>query len=117
MRDYSKRVAGNGTAGRQRLGSKRSPRRGEGRRLVFKIIGAVAVAALILAVGSSLWFGMALRQGLAGLDQARAERLALVESNKGLAEEREALLQQEKVQLAAGALGLYSPTEKQIRRP
>lgn len=115
MRDYSKRSVGV-TAGRQRVASKRS-RGGDGRQVAFKLIGAVALVALLLAVGSSLWFGMALRDGLASLDRGKGERLALAAANTGLAEQREALLQQEKVQLAAGVLGLYPPSDKQLRRP
>ena len=114
MRDYAKKYSGVG-GNRQKV----SGRRGGGSEgeQSFKIIGAVAVVAMLLGAASSLWFGVALQEGLGRLDKGKQEKVELSAANVSLSAEKEALLQQEKIEAAAGGLGLFPPSEKQMRRP
>lgn len=112
MRDYAKKYSG---GKRQHVAGRRTG--GSGREQPFKIIGAVAVAAMILGVASSLWFGVALKDGLGRLDKSKQENVELGTANVELSAEKERRLQPEKIEAAAGGLGLFPPSEKQIRRP
>jgi len=114
MRDYaSGRFSG--MSGRQRVAGRHPGGTGQDRAL--KLIGVMAVSAMLLGVGSSVWFGMALRDGLSSLDKSRQEQTVLLADNEKLNARRAALLEQDKIEAAAGKLGLYPPSEKQIRRP
>jgi len=113
MRDYAKKYSGVGN--RQRISGKRAG--GSDWERPFRIIGVVAVVAMLLGVAGSLWFGIALQDGLGKLDKGKQERTELTATNVALSAEKEALLQQEKIEAAAGGLGLFLPSEKQIRRP
>ena len=114
MRDYAKKYSGGGGS-RQKVSGKRTG--GSDRDRPFRIIGVVAVVALLLGVASSLWFGAALQEGLGKLDKGKQEKTELATANIALSAERDALLQQGKIEAAAGRLGLFPPSEKQIRRP
>ena len=114
MRDYAKKYSG--AAGNRQNVSGRRPSGSDGER-PFRIIGVVTVVAMLLGVASSLWFGIALQEGLGRLDKGRQERTLLAAANVALSAEKEALLQQGKIEAAAGGLGLFPPSEKQMRRP
>lgn len=114
MRDYAKKysgVAGN----RQKISGRRGG--GSDRERPFRIIGVVTVVAMLLGVAGSLWFGAALQDGLGRLDKGKQEKVELTAANVALSAEKEALLQQGKIEAAAGGLGLFPPSEKQMRRP
>ncbi|MDG4475910.1 hypothetical protein [Thiovibrio frasassiensis] len=83
----------------------------------FKIIGVVAVVAMLLGVASSLWFGVALQDNLGRLAKNKQEGTELMAANAALSAEKEALLQQGKIEAAAARLGLFPPSDKQKRRP
>lgn len=114
MRDYAKKYSG-GIGNRQRVSGKRTG--GSGGERPFRIIGVVAVVAMLLGVVGSLWFGIALRDGLGRLDKGKKEQATLSAANLVLTAQRDALLEQGKIEAAAGRLGLFPPSEKQIRRP
>ena len=114
MRDYAKKYSGAG-GNRQKVSGRRAG--GSDRERPFRIIGVITVVAMLLGVVSSLWFGAALRDGLGRLDKGKQEKVELTAANVALAAEKEALLQQEKIEAAAGGLGLFPPSEKQMRRP
>jgi len=114
MRDYGKKYSALVGSGQRVSG--RQPTGGDPGG-ALKFVGVVAVIAMLVGVGSSVWFGMALKSGLAQLDKSKQERSALQASSKVLLAERDMLMQQEKVEVASRALGLYPPSEKQIRRP
>ncbi|MGV1098065.1 hypothetical protein ACUUL3_01455 [Thiovibrio sp. JS02] len=114
MRDYSKKYSAV-VGSRQRV-SGRNPR-GPEQGGILKLVGVVAVVAMLVGVASSIWFGMALQAGLGKLDKSKQERQVLLTTNRLLSDEREALLRQEKIEMAAKVIGLYPPSEKQIRRP
>ncbi len=114
MRDYSKKYSGV-VGARQRV-SGRAPQGGE-QGALLKLVGVVAVAAMLVGVASSIWFGMALQDGLGKLDKSRKEGQFLETTNRLLVDERDKLLRQEKIEMAAMTLGLYPPAEKQLRRP
>lgn len=114
MRDYAKKYSG--AVGKKQRVSGRGAGSSEGERS-FKIIGVITVVALLLGVASSLWFGVALQDGLGRLDKGKQEKAELSAANVALSAEKEALLQQEKIEAAAGRLGLFPPSEKQMRRP
>jgi len=114
VRDYAKKYSG-ATGSRQKVSGRRAG--GSDQERPFKIIGAVTVAALLLGVAGSLWFGVALQDRLGKLDKGRQEKNELAAANVTLSAEKEALLRQEKIEAAAGRLGLFPPSAKQIRRP
>jgi len=114
MRDYAKIYSG-AVVSRQKVSGKRTG--GSDREQPSKIIGAVTVVAMLLGVVSSLWFGVALRDGLGRLGKGQQEKAELVAANMTLVAEKDALLQQEKIEAAAGRLGLFPPSAKQMRRP
>ena len=113
MRDYAKKYSGKG-GNRQRVAGKRAG--GSDQERPFRIIGVITVVAMLLGVASSLWFGAALQDGLGSLDKGKKEKIELSAANVALSAEKETLLQQEKVEAAAGGLGLFPPSEKQTRR-
>lgn len=113
MRDYAKKYSG-AAGGKQKVAGRRG---GSNDEQPFKIIGVVAVVAMLLGVASSLWFGVALQDGLGRLDKGKQEKVELSAVNVSLSAEKEALLQPEKIEAAAGGLGLFPPSEKQTRRP
>ncbi len=114
MRDYAKKYSG-AAGNRQKVSGRRAG--GSEWDGPYKIIGAVAVGAMLLGVAGSLWFGVALRDGLGRLDKGKQEKVELAAANVALSAERDALLQQEKMEAAAGRLGLFPPSAKQMRRP
>lgn len=114
MRDYAKKYSGGGGK-RQQVTGRRSG--GSDRQGPFKIIGVVAVVAMLLGVASSLWFGVALQDNLSRLAKNKQEGSELIAANAALSAEKVALLQQEKIEAAAARLGLFPTTDKQTRRP
>jgi len=114
VRDYAKKYSG-AVGNRQKVAGRRAG--GSNRERPFRIIGVVAVVAMLLGVASSLWFGAALREGLGKLDKGKQEKVELSAANVVLSTEKDALLKQEKIAAAAGRLGLFLPSEKQMRRP
>ncbi|HIJ91513.1 MAG: hypothetical protein OEV89_12650 [Desulfobulbaceae bacterium] len=114
MRDYAKKYSGAGGTRQKVFGRKGA---GSDQDRPFKIIGVVAVVAMLLGVAGSFWFGVALQNGLGSLAKGKLEKTELMAANLALSEEKEALLQQEKIEAAAGGLGLFPPSEKQMRRP
>ena len=113
MRDYARKYSGGG-GGRQKVFGRRG---GSSDERPFKIIGVVAVVAMLVGVVCSLWFGIALKDGLGRLDKGNQEKAELSAANVSLSAEKEALLQQGKIEAAAGGLGLFPPSEKQMRKP
>lgn len=113
MRDYAKKYSGG--VNRQRIAGKRAG--GSDGEQPFRIIGVITIIALLLGVAGSLWFGAALRDGLGRLDKGKQEKAELTAANTALATEKEALLQREKIEAAAGGLGLFPPSDKQRRKP
>lgn len=114
MRDYAKRYSGVVGARQQVAGRRPSGGNGGG---VLKAVGVVAVIALFVGVAGSVWYGLALRGSLAELAKGRQSQQELEKKNSMLVEQRNSLLEQEKIEEAARSLGLYPPTGKQIRRP
>jgi len=114
MRDYAKKYSGGG-GNRQRIAGKRAG--GSDQERPFRIIGVITIIALLLGVVGSLWFGAALRDGLGRLDKGKQEKAELTAANTALFTEKEARLQREKIEAAAGGLGLFPPSDKQRRKP
>jgi hypothetical protein len=114
VRDYSNRYGGV-VKNKQRIVGRR-PRSNDPAR-IGKIIGIVAVIAVVIGVGCSVWFGLALRVSLSELGKGKALKQDLIVRNKDLKEQRGYLLKQEKIEAAARNLGLYPPDQKQLRRP
>ncbi|MFA7383130.1 MAG: hypothetical protein WC001_06745 [Desulfurivibrionaceae bacterium] len=115
MRDYTNKYSGAVVSRQKVSGGRRSGR--ADREQPSKIIGVVTVVAMLLGVGSSLWFGLALQEGLGRLDKSRQESSRLGIVNVALIAEKDTLLQQGKIEAAAAGLGLFPPSEQQMRRP
>ena len=114
MRDYAKKYSGGG-GNRQKVAGRRTG--GSDGERPFRIIGGITIIALLLGVVGSLWFGAALRDGLGRLDKGKQEKAELTAVNTALSTEKEALLQREKIEAAAGGLGLFPPSDRQRRKP
>jgi hypothetical protein len=114
MRDYASRGA-SATADRQRISGRHPAGAGRGRKL--KIVGIMAVLAMLMGIAGSVWFGVALQAGLSSLDKGRQEQVVLLADNEKLNARKAAFLQQDKIEAAANTLGLYPPSEKQRRKP
>src|SRR3989339_330001 len=112
MRNYANKYSG-AVVNRQKVSGKRAG--GSDQERPSKIIGVVTVVAMLLGVGSSLWFGIALQEGLGRLDRSRQESTKLAVANVALIAEKDTLLQQGKFEAAAAGLGLFTPTEQQRR--
>lgn len=113
MRDYSKKYS-NVIGGRQKISVNRP---GGPEEQPFRIIGVVTIVAMLLGVVSSMWFGVALRDGLEGLGKGKQENIELSAVKARLSAEKEALLQQKIIETAAEGLGLFPPSENQKRKP
>lgn len=114
MRDYANRYYGV-AVNRQRVSGRKASV--SGRERSFRLIGVVSVVAMLLGIGSSIWFGVALQDNLRRLDQGKQEKLGLNAANVVLSAEKERLLQKGRVEKAAEGLGLFPPSGDQLRRP
>ena len=85
-------------------------------RTFRKLAGIVLTSALVIGLVSCLIFGMLIRSGLKELDVKQSVKLKLIKDQQRLYEQRSALLDKDKIELAAANLGLYSPHKKQVHR-
>jgi hypothetical protein len=114
MRDYSHRYSP--SVGNKQHVSGRRPMGGD-KGKALKVVGVIAVVALMVGVGCSVWFGFALQVSLGELGKGQQEGLELRAKNEMLTKQRDRILEPQKIEEAAKSLGLYPPTQKQIRRP
>ena len=115
IQDYSRRYSSG--VGRQNVRRRDRGMVSADSGFVWKAVGVLAVVALIVGVGASLWLGWQIDSGLNELGSTRELRQEEGLRNKTLLVGRDGLHSQEKIEVAAAALGLYPPTTRQVRRP
>lgn len=81
-----------------------------------KVAGAILTGVLVIGVISCLIFGLLIKSGLKELALKQSVKLELINNQQKLYAQRNALLEKDKIVLAAAEMGLYSPKGKQVRR-
>jgi hypothetical protein len=79
-------------------------------------LGLPIILVISLSVGASLWFGWKIDKGLGELARNRHEITSETEVNLQLISQRDGLLAKENIVKKAAVLGLFPPTDKQIRK-
>ncbi|MDH3359355.1 MAG: hypothetical protein OEL55_00650 [Desulfobulbaceae bacterium] len=85
--------------------------------MLWKAVGVLVIVAVTVGVGASLWLGWQIDSGLDELGGAKQMRQEESLRNEKLTNGRAALHSQKKIEVAAAALGLYLPTDRQVHRP
>jgi hypothetical protein len=85
--------------------------------LIWKTIGAMLLATLVIGISSTVWYGMKVQIALDQIGNSRAINLALHNEKSLLLAQRDLLLSQSKMEEAAQKLGLRTPGENQLRYP
>ncbi len=115
MMDFSKRYSKVGKK-RQRVAPKRY-RNSENSSGLWKVAGFILSLAVVAAIIASFWFGRLIDEALAELAAAGSVKKDLAGIHVVLREERDGLMAEERLEVAAAKLGLQPPEPKQIRRP
>ncbi|MEN8135975.1 MAG: hypothetical protein ABFS18_10660 [Thermodesulfobacteriota bacterium] len=79
-------------------------------------LGLPIILVISLSVVASLWFGWKIDKGLGELARNRHEIVSETEVNSQLITRRDGLLAKENIVKKAAVLGLFPPTDKQIRK-
>ncbi len=117
MRDYSRRYSPT-VGGKQKVydRKKRHDKGGFGGH-IWKMLGLVVTVAMAAGVIGSFWFGWAIRNSLDEISQLKKTRQELTVLNNTLADRRDQLMSEERIEDAAKKIGLYPPAPVQIRKP
>ncbi|HSR35797.1 MAG TPA: cell division protein FtsL [Desulfurivibrionaceae bacterium] len=110
-RDYSSRYSGFRRKSAQGSGSR------GGEAQLNKIGGILLTAVMLVGIAISVWFGWAVRSGLAQLDQENRTRQELLVRHEKLLGERQALMKEERIEAVAATLGLFPARHGQMQRP
>jgi len=86
-------------------------------RLLWQTIGALLLVTLVIAVSSTIWYGLKVQVALDQIGSSRTINNELRNRNSLLLVQRELLLSQNKMVEAARKLGLGTPGENQLRYP
>ncbi len=115
FQDYAHRYA-SVTGGRQRV----LPREEAGSKensLFWKVSGIAITVLMILGLVASYWVGWKIRNGLTELARKQTINQTFSGLNKEVMLHRSNLLALENFEVTAGKLGLYQPTERQVKYP
>ena len=102
--------------GYQTVGSRRAFRAKQSER-TLAAMGLALVAVMLLSVVACLWFGWRINHNLDRLARLRQEFTKESAINQELITRRDSLLTKKTITRKAAVLGLFPPTEKQLRRP
>jgi hypothetical protein len=86
-------------------------------KLMWKTIGAMLLVTVIIGISSTLWYGLQVQVALDQIGSNRAANNALHNKKKLLIVQRDLMLTQDQMEIAAQKIGLRSPAKKQIRYP
>lgn len=86
-------------------------------KLMWKTIGAMLLATLVIGVSSTVWYGMQVQVALDQIGNNKAIYNELHNENRLLTAQRELLLTREHIEDAARKIGLRSPAKNQLRYP
>jgi len=75
------------------------------------------IMVMAVSVAASLWFGWRIDKELGELSRNRQEVIEETEANRELLAKRDGLLSRESIAKKAAVLGLFPPTDEQIRTP
>ncbi len=79
-------------------------------------VGLPIILVMSLSVVASLWFGWRIDKDLGALSRNRQELASATEMNRELIARRDSLLAKKNILKKAAVLGLFPPTDKQIRK-
>jgi hypothetical protein len=79
-------------------------------------VGAPIILVMSLSVVASLWFGWRIDKDLGELARNRQELARETDMNRELTARRDSLLVKENIVKKAAVLGLFPPTDKQLRK-
>lgn len=86
-------------------------------RLMWKALGAMLLATLVIGISSTIWYGMQVQVALDQIGSNNVINNQLHNENKLLIAQRDLLLTPDHIEAAAQKLGLSSPAKNQIRYP
>ena len=115
MKDYSRRYSSVG--GRQKIHRRNRGVGSADSGLLWKVGGVMALIGLVVGVGAGLWMGWQIDSGLEELGDAKKLRQEEIQRNNALLAGWNKLRSQEEMEVAAALIGLYPPTNQQVRRP
>ncbi|MDF1577879.1 MAG: hypothetical protein RQ753_05855 [Desulfurivibrionaceae bacterium] len=80
-------------------------------------IGVPIIMLMVVGIVTSVWFVWRIDKDLGELARNRQEFIAETEINRELTARRDSLLAPESIVRKAAVLGLFPPTDEQIRKP
>lgn len=80
-------------------------------------IGVPMIMVMIVSVAASIWFGWRIDRDLGELSRNRREFINETEIGRELLLKRDSLRSRESIVKKAAVLGLFPPTDEQIRKP
>ena len=86
-------------------------------KLMWKAIGAMLFVTLVVGISSTFWYGMQIQLALDQIGSSKSANQELTSLNLKLTNHRDMLLSQGHMAKTAKKLGLYPPTENQLRYP
>ncbi len=86
-------------------------------KFIWQSIGALLLVTLVIAVSSTIWYGLKVQGALDQIGSSRTINNELQNKNSLLLVQREILLTQNQMEEAARKLGLRTPGESQLRYP
>jgi hypothetical protein len=86
-------------------------------RFMWKTIGAMVLATLVIGISSTIWYGLQVQVALDQISEKRTRNNTLHNENRLLVAQRDLLLSQDQMEAAAKKFGLRSPAKNQLRYP
>ncbi len=86
-------------------------------KLMWKSLGAMLLVTVVIGTTSSIWYGWQVQQALDQIGKGRIMNIELTTENRLLVAQYDRMLTREHMEKAAEKIGLYTPTEKQLRYP
>ncbi len=86
-------------------------------KLMWKSLGAMLLVTVVIGTTSSIWYGWQVQQALDQIGKGRIINIELTNENRLLVAQYDRMLTREHMEKAAEKIGLYTPTEKQLRYP
>ncbi|MFO7606295.1 MAG: hypothetical protein R6W72_08355 [Desulfurivibrionaceae bacterium] len=80
-------------------------------------IGVPMIMIMVVGIVTSVWFVWRIDSDLGELSRSRQELVDETEANRELTARRDFLLSRENMVKKAAVLGLFPPTDEQIRKP
>lgn len=86
-------------------------------RLIWKTLGVMIIATVLIGTTSTIWYGLQVQQALDQIGIDKKTNRELVDENSLLTDQRNLMLTQEQMEKAAQKIGLIAPQKNQLRYP